>query len=272
MHPSCSTVLLVLSTAVIANPFEPQARGVLPALTRRTVSPDESYGGFDGYICPESQCCSQFGWWYASTIFGLRPLGWLLTILDSGTTDSCCANECQPAFGTCSTVASTTTSTSVPTPSSASSTLQDCLDAKDVPVYFPTTPGFAQLADPLNLRLTYIPAIVVLPTMIQHISDAVICAGTYHVKIQAKSGGHSYASFSSGSQNGSMIVDLAFFQNIEVDPSGVAEIGGGVRLGDMALAIYNGSNRALPHAFYPGIGIGGHATHGGFGYTSRHGA
>lgn len=66
-----------------------------------------------------------------------------------------------------------------------------------------------------------------------------------------------------------MVVDLESFQNIEVDPSGVAEIGGGVRLGNMALAIYNGSQRALPHSAYPGIGIGGHATHGGFGYTSR---
>lgn len=202
-------------------------------------------------------------------IFNLRPLDWLLTILNSGTTEAFCANECQPAFGTCGTATSSSTSISAPTPSSISSTLQDCLDTKDVPVYFPTTSGFTQLAEPFNLRLTYIPAVVVLPTTIQHISDAVICAGTYHVKVQAKSGGHSYASFSSGGQNGSMIVDLGSFQNIEVDPSGVAEIGGGVRLGDMALSIYNGSQRALPQGTCPGIGIGGHATHGGFGSTSR---
>ena len=63
MHPSYSIVLLVLSTAVVANPFEPQSRDVLPALTKRTVSPDQSCSGFDGYICPDSQCCSQFGWW-----------------------------------------------------------------------------------------------------------------------------------------------------------------------------------------------------------------
>ena len=147
--------------------------------------------------------------------------------------------------------------------------MQDCLDAKDVPVYFPTTSGFAHLAEPSNLRLTYVPAVVVLPATIQHISDALICAGTYHVKVQAKSGGHSYASFSSGGQTGSMIVDLASFQTVEVDSSGVAEIVGGIRLGDMALAIYNGSESALPHRTCPGIGIGGHATHGGFGYTSR---
>ena len=269
MHLSYSIVLLVLFTAVLANTFEPQSRGALPALTKRTVSPDNSCGGFVGYICPDSQCCSQFGWWYVFTSLSLIPLDWLLTILDSGTTDAYCANECQNGLGTCGTTPSSTTSISIPTSSSTSSTLQDCLDAKDVPVYFPTTSGFTQLAEPFNLRLVYIPAVVVLPTTTQHISDAVICAGTYNVKVQAKSGGHSYASFSSGGQNGSMIVDLAAFQNIEVNPSGVAEIGGGVRLGDMALSIYNDSERALPHGSWPGIGTGGHATHGGFGPTSR---
>ena len=269
MHLSYYIALLVLSTAVSVNTFEPQSRSALSTLTKRTVSPDNSCGGFDGYICPDSQCCSQFGWWYVFTSSSLRPLDWLLTILDSGTTDAYCGNECQPGYGMCGTAPSLTTSISVPSPSSTSSTLQHCLDAKDVPVYFPTTSGFTQLAEPFNLRLIYTPAVVVLPTTIQHISDAMICAGTHNVKVQAKSGGHSYASFSSGGQNGSMIVDLATFQNIEVDPSGVAVIGGGVRLGDMAVSIYNDSQRALPHATWPGIGIGGHATRGGFGPTSR---
>lgn len=40
-------------------------------------------------------------------------------------------------------------------------------------------------------------------------------------------------------------------------------------LGGMALAIYNQSQCALPPGTCPGIGIGGHASHGGFGYTCR---
>lgn len=37
----------------------------------------------------------------------------------------------------------------------------------------------------------------------------------------------------------------------------------------MALAIYDQGRRALPHGTCPGVGIGGHATHGGYGYDSR---
>lgn len=37
----------------------------------------------------------------------------------------------------------------------------------------------------------------------------------------------------------------------------------------MALGIYNKSQRALPHGTCPGVGIGGHFTHGGYGPASR---
>ena len=70
----------------------------------------------------------------------------------------------------------------------------------------------------------------------------------------------SYASFSSGGKNGSMVVDLSEFQAITVDAKGEAHIGAGLRLGDMALGLYNQSKRALPHGTCPGVGIGGHAS------------
>ena len=121
------------------------------------------------------------------------------------------------------------------------------------------------------MRLAYTPAVIVLPTTTQHVSDAVVCAGKNNVKVQAKSGGHSYASFSSGGQSGSMVIDLENFHDISLDASYTAKVGGGVRLGNLALAIYNTNNakRALPHGTCPGVGIGGHATHGGYGYSSR---
>ena len=72
------------------------------------------------------------------------------------------------------------------------------------------------------------------------------------------------ASFSSGGQNGSMIISLEAFQTISVDSNGIAQLGGGVRLGNLATGIYNQSKRALPHGVCPGVGIGGHATHGGY--------
>lgn len=178
----------------------------------------------------------------------------------SGSTDAYCGSGCQSGFGTC-------TGTNPPPP--PASTLADCLAAKNVPIKLISSPDFPGLAKPYNLRLAYTPAVIVVPTTTKHVSDAVICASQNGVKVQAKSGGHSYASFSSGGQNGSMVIDLENFHDISVDANGLAKAGAGVRLGNLALAIYNSSKRALPHGTCPGVGLGGHATHGGFGYSSR---
>lgn len=61
-----------------------------------------------------------------------------------------------------------------------------------------------------------------------------------------------------------MVISLESFQTVAVDSKGVAQVGGGARLGNIATGIYNQSKRALPHGVCPGVGIGGHATHGGY--------
>ena len=138
-------------------------------------------------------------------------------------------------------------------PSHRATTLVDCLGNASVPISLLSSPNFAQLAEPYNLRLPYTPAVIVLPTTPQHVSDAVKCACSFGVKVQAKSGGHSYASYSSGGKNGSLIVDLEPLQGINVDnTTGIAKIGGGVRLGNLALGIFNQAQRALPHGTCPG--------------------
>lgn len=139
-----------------------------------------------------------------------------------------------------------------------------------MPVRFASSSDFSTLAKPYNLRLAYTPAVIVLPTTIKHVSDSVVCAGTNKIKVQAKSGGHSYASYSSGGRDGAMVIDLEGFQNITLDATTqIVKVGGGVRLGNLALGIYDQGKRALPHGTCPGVGVGGHATHGGFGYSSR---
>jgi len=82
--------------------------------------------------------------------------------------------------------------------------LADCLGKKGVPVRFMNDYGYEELAEPFNLRLQYKPLVIVLPNTNRHVQDAVICAGKFGVKVQAKSGGHSYASYSSGGKDGSM--------------------------------------------------------------------
>ena len=169
----------------------------------------------------------------------------------SGTTSAYCGIGCQSVFGSCTGSSPSSTSQSgTPTPSP--SFLQDCLASKNVPVSFTSSSNFAALAQPYNLRLAYTPAVIVLPTTVTHISDAVLCAADNKVKVQAKSGGHSYASYSSGGQNGSMIIDLeSGFQGVTVDANGVARVEAGLRLGNMALAIFDQGGRALPHGKYP---------------------
>lgn len=84
-------------------------------------------------------------------------------------------------------------------------------------------------------------------------SDAVRCAANSGVKVQAKSGGHSYASYSLGGKNGSMMIDLEPLQEISLDNgTGIAKVGGGVRLGNMALGIFEQGKRGLPHGTCPG--------------------
>ncbi|KAL9591245.1 MAG: hypothetical protein Q9179_007917, partial [Wetmoreana sp. 5 TL-2023] len=183
-----------------------------------------------------------------------------------GSTAAYCGTGCQSAFGTCT---GTSTSSTPPTSTPTAGTLGDCLTKKNVPIRLASSSDYSALAKPYNLRLPYNPAVIVLPTTTQHISDAVVCAAKCNVKVQPRGGGHSYASFSLGGQSGSMIIDLQSFQTVSLDANNVATVGGGLRLGNLATAIYNQRQRALPHGTCPGVGVGGHATHGGFGYSSR---
>ncbi|KAI9887595.1 MAG: hypothetical protein M1823_000579 [Watsoniomyces obsoletus] len=150
-------------------------------------------------------------------------------------------------------------------------TFEECLTKRNVPaVNRADQPRYARLAKPFNLRLPYEPAIIVLPSTPQHISDTIICAGITNTKVQARSGGHSYASYSSGGQNGSLVVHLEALQDVAVDEiTGIAKVGAGVRLGNLALELHRKGGRAVPHGICPGVGVGGHFTHGGYGYASR---
>ncbi|TGO58390.1 hypothetical protein BOTNAR_0182g00280 [Botryotinia narcissicola] len=135
------------------------------------------------------------------------------------------------------------------------SSIQDCLTQHSVPYQDSSSSSRATTISPYNLRLPYTPAVVTLPTTSQHVSDAITCVAAAGLKVQEKSGGHSYASYSTGGKDGSLIVSLENFNSISVDAqTNIATVGGGVRLGNLALGLYS---------------QGGHFTHGGYGYASR---
>jgi FAD/FMN-containing dehydrogenase len=157
----------------------------------------------------------------------------------------------------------------------------ETLESNKIPFSTPNSSDYESLRLPYNVRLQPKPAIIVIPETPQQVSEAIRAAAQSGIKVQARSGGHSYASFSVGGQDGSMIIDLREFHDVEVleqftDPETgevlkgvVAKVGGGVRLGNMARKIYEQGKRALPHGTGSAVGIGGHATLGGYGYVSR---
>lgn len=244
--------LIPLAVGLVAVSATPTA-----VLDRRDVSTDGSCGGTAGLTCKGSafgDCCSQYSW--------------------CGTGSAWCGAGCQSGFGTCddgsSPQPSPSPSTPAPSPAAAPEGLVKCLNGKEVPFKMSSDEEYAQLAKPYNLRVPFNPAVIVLPTTEQHVQDAVVCAGEQGIKCQAKSGGHSYANFNTGGINGAMQINLQSFQTIELaKDTGIAVVGGGVRLGNLGDGIYNQGKAALAHGTCPGVGIGGHYTHGGYGQTSR---
>lgn len=151
----------------------------------------------------------------------------------------------------------------------SSSSLIDCLNNKNVPVKLSCDSDWTDYSTAYNVRLPVTPAVVVVPEVDTQLGDAVACAGQNDIHVQARSGGHSYASYGLGGTDGAMMIDLQNFNNVTMESDDGVFVGGGVRLGNMAQTIYDAGKRAMGHGTCPGVGIGGHATHGGYGFSSR---
>ncbi|KAJ7589172.1 glucooligosaccharide oxidase [Mycena floridula] len=120
-----------------------------------------------------------------------------------------------------------------------------------------------------NLRFTYKPAAVVFPTTSALVGQVVAAARKNNLTVSARSGGHSYVANGLGGKDNVVVVDLSKLKTILVNPtSHVATIETGNRLGDVAVAL-NNAGRGIGHGTCPYVGVGGHAGHGGFGFTSR---
>ncbi|KAK3938847.1 FAD-linked oxidoreductase sord [Diplogelasinospora grovesii] len=156
--------------------------------------------------------------------------------------------------------------------------LQNCLSkicaGRDDCVHY-DGPGafnyYTQWMRPLNLAVDVTPVAVIRPRNAEEVSAVVKCAAQNNIKVQAKSGGHSYANYGLGGEDGAISVDLVNFQYVWVNTtadSWQAHIGAGGRLGDIDDELHK-YGRAFAHGVCPGVGIGGHATIGGLGPMSR---
>jgi hypothetical protein len=87
----------------------------------------------------------------------------------------------------------------------------------------------------------------------------------YGIRVVPRSGGHSYAGYSSG--NGVVVADVSRLDRIAAT-GGTATVGAGARLIDVYSALWQ-KGKTIPGGSCPSVGIAGLALGGGIGYSSR---
>ncbi|KAF6741329.1 glucooligosaccharide oxidase [Ephemerocybe angulata] len=143
------------------------------------------------------------------------------------------------------------------------------LTGKGFAVSYPGASNYTTASQPFNFRYAYKPAVITYPTTIDQVSQIVKVAQADGYNVVARSGGHSYVANGLGGKNGSIVIDMQNFKTLTYDSSTqTAVIGVGNRLGNIITTLGN-QGRALPHGTCAYVGWGGHATYGGYGFTSR---
>ncbi|KAG8752535.1 hypothetical protein FRC12_011904 [Ceratobasidium sp. 428] len=121
-----------------------------------------------------------------------------------------------------------------------------------------------------NRRFDYRPAAIAYTTSVEQVQAAVKCGASSGTAVVARSGGHSYAAYGLGGQNGTLVIDLSGMTALSLNNgTGEATAQTGLKLGQLAQGIWDQGRRALPHGTCPYIGIGGHTAYGGMGLFSR---
>ena len=109
-----------------------------------------------------------------------------------------------------------------------------------------------------NKDIPIVPAAVARPSTTEEVAQLVQCAVEYSVKVQPRGGGHSYANYCIGGEDGALVVDLEYFQRFEMDESTwYATVGGGTLLGELTKRMHDAGGRVIAHGTCPQVGIGG---------------
>ena len=135
------------------------------------------------------------------------------------------------------------------------------------PLIRPGDPKYAAAARPFNAALgVRSPAAIAQVSSRADVATCVRRVRGHGIPIAARSGGHSYAGFST--PNKGLVVDVSGLHKITVNGNGTAVIGAGAKLIDVysALAAHG---RALPAGSCPTVGIAGSTLGGGIGVLAR---
>ncbi|KAJ5108088.1 hypothetical protein N7456_004763 [Penicillium angulare] len=121
-----------------------------------------------------------------------------------------------------------------------------------------------------NLEFPVVPTAITYPDNAEQVAGIIKCAADHDIKVQAYSGGHSYANYGLGGNDGAIVVHMKNIQHFSVDPdTHIATVGAGTLLGDLHQRLYHAGRRAVTHGACPQVGMGGHFTIGGLGPMSR---
>ncbi len=131
----------------------------------------------------------------------------------------------------------------------------------------PGAPDYAALALPNNLRYSSVlPAGIALCENAQDVSRSILWAREFNVPLVARSGGHSYAGYSTTT---GLMIDVRNMNAVRFDPStGVITLAGGARNAN----VYSGlrpHNVAITHGRCYDVGIAGLVLGGGVGFNMR---
>ncbi|HEY8320488.1 MAG TPA: FAD-binding oxidoreductase [Candidatus Baltobacteraceae bacterium] len=131
----------------------------------------------------------------------------------------------------------------------------------------PGDAGFAAYARPNNLRYaSRLPLGIARCRTARDVSASILWARENGVPLAARSGGHSYAGYST---TGGLLIDLREMDAVVFDEStGIATLGGGSRNATFEAA-FRHRNLAITHGRCPSVGIAGLVLGGGIGFNMR---
>jgi FAD/FMN-containing dehydrogenase len=129
--------------------------------------------------------------------------------------------------------------------------LLTCLEDGDIPHIQTDSEDWLEGIEPFNLRVPVTPLAVVLATSVEHVQEAVICAAEHGIKVAARSGGHSYASFGLGGNDGQLVIQLDHMYGATLREDNVAVVLAGTRLGVVTETLFEQGRRGFSHGTCP---------------------
>jgi FAD/FMN-containing dehydrogenase len=135
-------------------------------------------------------------------------------------------------------------------------------------VLLPHDPGFVAAAHVFNTRFDHVrPRAVARPVDGVDVRDAIRFTAPRGVRVRARSGGHSYAGYSTLADG--IVLDLRRLSKVRFDKaSGLVTVGAGAQLIDLYAGLAP-HGVVVPGGSCPSVGVAGVTLGGGFGLASR---